>query len=202
MSMKDWDGAFFQWSIARHVREKSAWESAGFSFSFHSRNASFDGSLNHKRRQGYSRSMATTLDGFHNRRRVESTLSQKNGVLIKEKESVERTYHIGSMEALYQALQHLQVHPSFQTPSCFFRTLTWCQSPKETTCCKDVSDIFATSAREFLWCGSRPNLNMIENHILARDSLFRFLKPNDEQKVGISNTIWKSFLWIVKINLS
>ena len=48
MSMKDWDGAFFQWSIARHVREKSAWESAGFSFSFHSRNASFDGSLNPK----------------------------------------------------------------------------------------------------------------------------------------------------------
>ena len=30
------------------------------------------------------------------------------------------TYHIGSLEELYQALQH----PSFRTPSCFFQILT------------------------------------------------------------------------------
>ena len=67
---------------------------------------------------------------FHSRRRrVGNTLPSTIGVLRGEKEgeSSEWTYDIGSLEALYQALQqYSQVHrdPSLWTPSHFVLSLT------------------------------------------------------------------------------
>ena len=61
------------------------------------------------------------------------------------------------------------------------------------------SDIFAASARvpvvwipaQYDWESNWPGIHYN-----------RVMKQNDEQKVGISNTVWKTFLWIVEINLS
>ena len=92
-------------------------------------------------------------------------------------------YHIGSLEELYQGLQLSQVHPSFWTPSRFFRTLTSLQPALGVP----VVWIPAQYDWESNWPGIHYN---------------RDIKQNDEQKVRISNTVWKTFLWIVEINLS
>jgi hypothetical protein len=63
----------------------------------------------------------------------------------KKCRSDEWTYNIGSLEALFQALQHSQVHPSHRTP----QGLTSFQQ-----------------ALGFLWCGSR-RASMIENYNLV-----------------------------------